>query len=181
MSDAGLVERARGGDAGAFSELVGRHLSSAYAVTLAVLLDPTDAEDAAQDALVTALERLNECRQPERFGAWLRQIARNRAKNIRRGRAIRRALSLGSAAHVPAAEDPGRDLARSELRRELLSGLSELSQVQREVVLLHDLEGWKHREIAAALSLPEGTVRSHLSHARRALRTLLSGEHRLED
>ena len=53
--------------------------------------------------------------------------------------------------------------------------LDELSDVQREVVLLHDLEGWKHREIAERLELPSGTVRSHLHFARKALRNLLDG------
>jgi RNA polymerase sigma-70 factor (ECF subfamily) len=59
------------------------------------------------------------------------------------------------------------------LRERLVVGLSAISETQREVVLLHDLEGWKHREIAEALGFPEGTVRYHLHQARRALRSLL--------
>jgi RNA polymerase sigma-70 factor, ECF subfamily len=180
-TDARLVELAREGDAGAFSELVHRHLRSAYLTALSVLLNPHDAEDAAQDALVTALERLEQCREPERFAAWLRQIARNRALNVRRSRKLRRVLSLGAALEVPAAESPERDLRVSELRGLLLDGLGRLSEVQREVVLLHDLEGWRHREISEALVLPEGTVRSHLFHARKALRRLLDGEPTLEE
>jgi RNA polymerase sigma-70 factor (ECF subfamily) len=63
---------------------------------------------------------------------------------------------------------------RGELRGRLLSALAELSEVQREVVLLHDLEGWTHEEIAGRLELPSGTVRSHLHYARRRLRGILS-------
>lgn len=175
-TDARLVELAREGDAGAFSELVRRHLRSAYLTALAVLVHPQDAEDVAQDALVTALERLEQCREPDRFGAWLRRIARNRALNLRRGRALRRALSLGAVLQVQADESPERDRQLGEMRDALLSGLKELTEVQREVVLLHDLEGWRHREIAETLEIPEGTVRSHLFHARRALRRLLPAE-----
>jgi RNA polymerase sigma-70 factor, ECF subfamily len=180
-TDARLVELARGGDAEAFSELVRRHLRSAYLAALAVLIQPQDAEDAAQDAVITALERLEQCRHPEHFGSWLRQIARNRARNIRRSRNLRRVLTLGSALHVPGKESPERDLRLSVLRDGLLDGLGRITEVQREVVLLHDLEGWRHTEIASALGLPEGTVRSHLFHARKALRKLLQGELILED
>lgn len=180
-TDARLVERAREGDAGAFSELVRRHFRSAYLTALSVLLDPHDAEDAAQDALVTALERLDGCREPERFAAWLRTIARNRALNLRRARALRRVFSLGAAERVAADGGPERDLRLSGLRDRIMDGLEGLKQVQREVVLLHDLEGWRHREIAEALSIPEGTVRSHLFHARKALREFLAEEPTLEE
>jgi len=57
----------------------------------------------------------------------------------------------------------------------LREGLAALPEVQRQIVLLHDLEGWKHREIADRLGLPSGTVRSHLHFARKALRASLSG------
>jgi len=53
--------------------------------------------------------------------------------------------------------------------------LQRLSEVQREVVLLHDLEGWRHREIAERLGMPSGTVRSHLHYARKRLREVLAG------
>jgi RNA polymerase sigma-70 factor (ECF subfamily) len=63
-----------------------------------------------------------------------------------------------------------------ELRALLRSALAELPEVQRQIVLLHDLEGWKHREIAERLDLPSGTVRSHLHFARKALRQALEGQ-----
>jgi RNA polymerase sigma-70 factor (ECF subfamily) len=61
----------------------------------------------------------------------------------------------------------------AELRSLLEQALAELPEVQRQIVLLHDLEGWKHREIADRLDLPSGTVRSHLHFARKALRRSL--------
>jgi len=60
------------------------------------------------------------------------------------------------------------------LRGHLAEALDALPQIQREIVLLHDLEGWKHREIAERLEIPAGTVRSHLHFARKALREALA-------
>lgn len=175
MSDdvAHLLGRARSGDPAAVERLVRLHLGAAYAVALAVLRDPTEAEDVVQDAFVGALERLDEVRAPEKFAAWLLQIVRNRSRNALRSRAVRETLPLSEADTRADRESPLRDAERAELRERLTAGLAELTDVQREVVLLHDMEGWKHREIAGALRIPEGTVRYHLSLARRALRARL--------
>lgn len=174
--DARLVELARGGDREAFAQLVRRHLRSAYAVALAVLGVPEDAEDASQDAIVSALQQLERCRDPARFGAWLVGITRNRARDMVRRRTVRVALPLEAAAHAAGGASPLEDAERSEMRTALLAGLATLTEVQREVVLLHDMEAWPHRDIAAALRMPEGTVRAHLFHARRALRACLTRE-----
>lgn len=181
MSDvASLVGRALRGDASAAERLVRLHLGAAYAVALSVTRVPQDAEDVVQDAFVTALERLEEC-TPERFPGWLLRIVRNRALNHRRGEGVRAARPLDEAADRAAGDSPARDAERTELRERLSAGLETLTDVQREVLLLHDLEGWKHREIAAALGLPEGTVRHHLFHARRAMRARLGAVHREGD
>jgi RNA polymerase sigma-70 factor, ECF subfamily len=174
-TDARLVRRARDGDRSAFEMLVRRHLRAAYAVAMAELADSRDAEDAVQDSFITALERLDDCRDPSVFGAWLRRIVRNRARSVRRRERIRDTSSLDTVLTAASTEDPGRDLDRAETRRRLEAALAKLTDVQRQVVLLHDLEGFRHREIAADLGLPEGTVRSHLFLARRALRDLLGG------
>lgn len=178
--DAALVHRARGGEAGAFEALVRRHLRAAYAVALAQLGDEADAQDAAQDAFVTALERLEECRQPERFGSWLLSIVRNRARDRRRWRAVRDALPIEAADRSAAADDPLRDAERGELRGDLLDALGTLPETQREVVLLFDLEGWSHREIAERLGITAGSARVQLFNARRALRARLGERHREE-
>ena len=176
MSDddvAHLLGRAQGGDAAAVERLVRLHLGAAYAVALAVTGDPTEAEDVVQDAMVAALGRLGDVRGPDSFVPWLMQIVRNRSRNLLRSRAVRSALPLEHAEMRPDGSSPLRDTERSEIRDRLTDGLSTLSDVQREVVLLHDLEGWKHREIGESLGIPEGTVRYHLFNARRALRARL--------
>lgn len=180
LPDALLVERARRGEAEAFEELVRRHYRAAYAAALAILGSAMDAEDVCQDAFVRAIERLDELRRPGRFAAWLLQIVRNRARNYHSYRRVRSALPL-DAVSAAADEDTAGVAERSELRDELESALSDLSEIQREVVLLHDMEGWKHREIAKALDLSEGMSRQHLMVARRTLRERLGegflGEH----
>lgn len=165
-----LVRRAQAGAPDALSALARAFLRAAYALALARVGRPSDAEDVAQDAMLAALERIETCRDPERFGAWLAQIVRNRAINFVQARRLR---------DVPR-DEPGEPAGPSwsspdagVQRAELLRALEVLSEVQREVVLLHDLDGWTHPEIAAALDLSEGMSRQHLFHARRAMRDAL--------
>lgn len=179
-SDGALVARARGGDGGAFETLVRRHLRSAYAVALAQLGEEADAQDAVQDAFVTALKRIEECRKPDQFGSWLMSIVRNRARDHRRYRTVRDALPLDSASEAADRSDPSRDAENAELRKDLLGAMDTLTELQREVILLYDMEGWSHREIGLRLGISDGSARVHLFNARRALRERLHARHREE-
>lgn len=173
-ADAALVARAREGDSEAFGILVRRYLRPAYAVALARVGDPADAEDVCQEAFLAALERLESCRRPEGFGRWLLAIVRNRAVDFRRRRSVRETEPLEGAEAAPAAGGPEREAERSERRREILRALRHLSGREREVVLLYDFEGWSHREIAARLGISEGSARVHLHNGRKALRERLT-------
>ena len=154
-------------------------MRAAYAVALAQTGDRDDAEDVCQDAFVTALQRLDEVRRPEAFVGWLLQIVRNRAHNLRRHQRVRSALPLDAAEEAPArTRGPARDAEDAELRGRLLEALEHLTPTQREVVLLYDVQGWSHREIAAAVGTTEGAARVHLHHGRRALRALLGPTYR---
>ena len=175
IADASLVERARRGNSAAFEALVRRHYRAAYAVALAILGNGMDAEDVCQDTFVKVLDKLDDCRQAEKFVAWLLQIVRNHARNYRDYRRVRTAQPLDTIS-VASSLKSDRDAERAELRGVLEEALDELSEVQREVVLLHDLEGWKHREIGETLGLSEGAARQHLFAARRKLRELLGPE-----
>lgn len=171
-NDGDLVRQARRGDERAFGRLVQKYQRAAYSVALSVTGKHEDAEDAAQESFMVALERLDECRNPERFAGWLMTIVRNRSRNLIRRLSLRDTdpIPIGAQSSQPG---PDRVTETSELRGQLKEALDELSDVQREIVLLHDLEGWKHREIAERLDLPSGTVRSHLHFARKALRKAL--------
>ncbi|HYH80101.1 MAG TPA: sigma-70 family RNA polymerase sigma factor [Longimicrobium sp.] len=170
-TDAQLVARVRRGDRAAAGALAERYLRACRAVALAVTGDPSDADDVCQDAFVSAMERIDACRQPERFGAWLMQIARNHARDHLR--ASRPVLSIDRMEIASARASPAVEAERRDEQARLLEALKELPEQRREVLLLHDLEGWTHREIAERLGLPPGTVRSHLHHARRRVRDLL--------
>jgi RNA polymerase sigma-70 factor, ECF subfamily len=173
-SDEILVEQARRGDPAAFDTLVRRHYRAAYAVALAILGRRADAEDVCQDAWVRALERLEDCRAPDRFVYWLLQIVRNRARNYLDYRRVRAAEPLEPDT-AAGADDPRKDLETELLRGRLEESLAQLPEVQRQIVLLHDLEGWSHREIAASLEISEVMSRQHLFQARRRLREHLGG------
>ena len=170
--DGALVRRAREGDEFAFGLLVRRYQRAAYSVAYSVTGRHEDAEDAAQESFLVALQRLDECRSPEKFAGWLMTIVRNRSRNLVRRESLREMdpVPIGASARGPM---PDRVTETRELRARLEDALEELTEVQREIVLLHDLEGWKHREIAERLDLPSGTVRSHLHFARKALRRAL--------
>ncbi|MDE2973335.1 MAG: sigma-70 family RNA polymerase sigma factor [Gemmatimonadota bacterium] len=173
LPDAELVIRARSGDGAAFGELVGRYRRAVYSVALAVTGRHQDAEDATQESFMVALQRLEECRSPARFAGWLLAIARNRSRNLIRRESLRRGDEIPASASSPG-PGPERAADISVLRGRLTEALNTLSEVQREITLLHDLEGWKHAEIAEKLGMPAGTVRSHLHFARKALRVRLA-------
>jgi RNA polymerase sigma-70 factor (ECF subfamily) len=172
--DALLIAATLRGDQTAFERLIRRHFRAVYATALALTGLPADAEDVCQEALVTAYYRLADCRKRDRFGQWLLQIVRNRAHNYRRREALRATLPLH--AHIEDARRaaPSQDLERAELREYLIEALNTLTGAQRAVVVLHDLEGFTHREIGEALDISELMARRHLSDARRKLRLVLA-------
>lgn len=168
--DAALVARVLDGDKAAFEGLVRRYTRPAFAVAVGIVKEKADAEDVVQDAFIRALERLEDCRNPAKFGSWFLQIVRNRAHSVRRYLGVRQAAPLDA---LPLASDrpgPHTEAVRSRLRSDLAEAIGDLTEVQQDVVILHDLQGWKHREIGEMMDMPEGTVRAHLHHARKALR-----------
>ena len=172
-NDSELVLRARGGEELALSMLIERYQKPAYALALSVTGRHEDAEDVAQESFLVALEQLDECRIPERFAGWFMTIVRNRSRNLIRRESLRETSDLprGTRSRIPT---PDKIAETSELRGILQQAIASLPEVQQQVVLLHDLEGWKHREIAERLGLPSGTVRSHLHFARKALKGALA-------
>jgi RNA polymerase sigma-70 factor (ECF subfamily) len=165
-----LVLAAQRGSRDAFAELVRVHQRRAYAVARAIVLDHHDAEDAVQDGFLHAYRALSRFRPGESFGAWLHRIVANAALDLQRRRKVRRTGVLTDTVALPF-----RDPAESdELRRRLSAALAQLTERQRSVIVLHDVEGFRHAEIGEMLGIPEGTARSDLHHARAALRRMLS-------
>lgn len=164
-----LVLAAQRGEREAFSELVRRHQRRAYAVARAIVTNHEDAEDAVQEAFLHAYKAMHRFLPDQAFGAWLHRIVANAALDATRRRKVRDADELPETV-----ASPFRDPAVSdELRRRLKEALDALPERQRAVIVLHDVEGYKHAEIGRMLEIPEGTARSDLHYARSHLRQIL--------
>jgi RNA polymerase sigma-70 factor (ECF subfamily) len=165
-----LIESAKAGSADAFEQLARLFLRPAYSVALAIVRRPQDAEDVAQDALMLAFERLDSCREPARFAGWLMTIVRNQARNWLDKRRLRDVLP-----EVPDESTVGvTESHEPRIQREkLLQALEALTPVEREVVLLHDLDGYTHDEIGQLLNVSCVMSRQHLFVSRRKLRKIL--------
>jgi len=171
--EADLAARALAGERAAFGVLVERYAPQARRVARAVLSDPDEADDAAQDGFLSALVKLAQYDARRPFGPWLMRIVANAATDRRRRRRVRRVEPLDPGL-VGGGPRPDTEAVRSELGEHLRAALAELPPRRRAAVVLFDVEGYSHAEIAGMLGIPEGTVRSEVFHARRRLRALLA-------
>ncbi len=177
LEDAELVERARGGDAAAYAELVRRHEHVAFRVAWVTAGNAADAADAAQEAFVKAYYALGRFRAEAPFRPWLLTIVANEARNRRRSAGRRARLAQRAPGRLPgdAAPSPEEAAITSDDRRRLLAALDELRPRDREVISYRYLLELSESETAAALGVPAGTVKSRLSRALDRLRTVMEG------
>ncbi len=173
MRDAELAALAQAGDREAFGELVRRYAAQARRVARAVLGHAEDADDAAQDGFLAALRHLGRYDPHRPFGPWLMRIVANAATDRLRRRRVRAAEPIPQAM-AAADAPPDREADRRAFHEALRRALARLPERQRIAVVLFDVEGYTHGEIAEVLGIPVGTVRSHVFHARRALRSALA-------
>jgi len=170
-----LVERAMKGDREAFASLAADHVDACYRLAYRILRDSHRAQDASQQALLGAWRDLPTLRDPDRFEAWLTRILVRacylEADRSRRWNANLRVLPID----LPSTSDPMSTVAdRDRLDR----GFRRLPTDQRAIVVLHHYLGWSQPEIARALELPVGTVKSRLFYATRALRAAIEADDR---
>lgn len=131
------------------------------------------ADDAVQDAFLAALRHLPRYDSTRPFGPWLMRIVANAAADRRRRERIREAQPLPP--HLQSRAPAPSAVAEEHAFREALEeALARLPERQRIAVVLFDVEGYSHREIADVLNIPVGTVRSDVFHGRRALREALA-------
>lgn len=168
MTEAELLERARRGDSDAVQALYREHAPRVYAVVRRLAGDDAQAEDWAQEAWVRALRALPTFRGDARFGTWLHRIAVNQAlQGQRRSRRRRNEVPLSP-------DHPARpQLHDALLERQLERALDSLPPRMREVLVLHDVEGYTHEEIGDLMGVAAGTCKSQLFKARAKLRELL--------
>jgi RNA polymerase sigma-70 factor, ECF subfamily len=173
VSDLDLAQRAALGDSEAFGELVNRHAAAARRLARTVLQNAEDADDAAQDGFLLAWRHIDRYDPGRPFAPWLMRIVLNAAADLRRKRKVRTTEPIPPAAPASGGS-PEEETDRTLFRAELADALQMLPERQRTAVVLFDAEGYSHADIAAILRVPEGTVRSDVFHARRALRQALT-------
>jgi RNA polymerase sigma-70 factor (ECF subfamily) len=173
VTEAELAALAHAGDRDAFGELVTRFGPQARRLARTILDDPDDADDAAQDGFLAAWRHLGRYDPARPFGPWLLRIVANAAADRRRRRRVRRTEEISPAAATPGA-GPEHLTDRRALQAAFAAALRQLPERQRKAVVLFDVEGYSHAEIAGILGIPEGTVRSDVFHARRGLREPLA-------
>lgn len=173
-----LVIRARGGSPPAdqaerleaFGELVTRFQDMAYGYAYSVLGDFHLAQDAAQEAFITAFRRLEDLREPDAFAGWLRRIVQTACRRLTRGKEIP-TVPLAAAAEVPSHDrEPGRAAEKIEMRDEVLRAIARLPQPQREVTTLFYINGYSQKDIADFLEVPATTVKNRLAASRKRLK-----------
>ncbi len=172
VADAELAQAAARGDPDAFGQLIDRHGLAARRAARAILRDADDADDAVQEGMLAAWRAIDRYDPARPFRPWLMRIVVNAALDARRRSRVRRAEPIVDSLESGGLS-PDRRAEAALLRERIHAGLASLPERQRVALVLFDGEGWGHAEIAAALGVPEGTVRSYVFHARRAMRRAL--------
>ena len=174
-----LVKRARRGDLKAYDELVKRYQERIYATIYHMTSNHEDANDLAQESFIKAFQALKAFRGGSSFYTWLYRIAVNKTINFLKQRKNKLHFSLNdldfNTEHNPdlvaliSDKTPHRDAGLAELQNKLNEALHKLSEPHRMVVVLHDVQGVSHDEIAEIMDCNIGTVRSRLFYARQQL------------
>ncbi|MGW2288146.1 RNA polymerase sigma factor [Streptomyces phaeochromogenes] len=168
--DALLAVRAAEGDEDAFAVLVQRHAAALIRLATSLLGTGAEAEDAVQDAFLSAWRRLPEFQGRSSFGTWMYRIVTNRCLNVLRAR--RPVAPLEAAGDVPAAEhatSPARITEGRDAVRELREALDLLSAEQRACWVLRELDGRSYEFVADAVGISQEAVRARVFRARRCL------------
>lgn len=192
-SDTELVSRFKGGDRGAYAEIVRRYQHKVYTLCVRWLGDDAVAEEVAQDVFIALFRSLADFRGDSQLSTWIYRVAINHCKNRRIYR-MRRKVDQHDSIHGSADDDdrprdlvdanaPGTDAGvfRDEAAVLVQQALGDLDDEQRQIVVLRDVEDLSYEEIADLLEVPRGTVKSRLHRARAQLAKLLQRRVRLED
>lgn len=179
-----LVQKARAGDLSAYDELVRMYQERIYATVYHMTANHEDANDLAQEAFIKAFSALKSFKGGSSFYTWVYRIAVNKTINFLKQRKNRSQMSLNdldvNAEHDPdlvaliSDKTPRREAGLTELQEKLNEAMQRLSEPHRLVVVLHDVQGLCHEEIAKIMECNIGTVRSRLFYARQQLQAYLS-------
>ncbi len=172
------MESARQGDQDAFEQLVRAYEKRVFALTLRMCGNPEDAAEAAQEAFLAVWQGLKSFREEASFSTWLYRLASNACVDLLRREGRHRAaagpsLDDGELNPTDTAPTPQEAAERTELRSQIEAGLRALPPEYRQVLILREMHQLSYGEIAEALSLDVGTVKSRISRGRKRLRKFL--------
>ncbi len=184
VAEMDLVRRAQRGDLKAYDELVQRYQERIYATVYHMTSNHEDANDLAQDSFIKAYQALKSFKGGSSFYTWLYRIAVNKTINFLKQRKNRNHMSLNDLdfntennpdlVALISENTPRRDAGLKELQEKLNAALLTWSEPHRLVVVLQDVQGQSHEEIAEIMDCNIGTVRSRLFYARQQLQSLLT-------
>ena len=182
-TEALLIDHLREGDETALAPLVEKYKRMVHRLAMQITKNHEDANDVMQETFIKVYQSIHTFRQEAAFETWVYRIAVNEALNFVKRRERRRESSLETTDEAEfntetlrKAEidnDPEIQAEKAELRHWVTKAVNSLSLKHRIVVVLHELEGLTHAEIASILNCSEGTVRSRLHYARKQLKSLL--------
>ena len=183
LDDHLLISRAQRGDRSAFNALIRKHETRAYQYAFRLTRNPEEAADVVADAFVRIYNALHNFKGQSAFTTWIYRILTNCYLDVKKKEKNRQTTSLESVLQTPDGEverqieDPGaspyEDTERNERERSIEDAVSLLPEYQRAMIVMYHAESMTYEEIAAALDLPVGTVKSRLNRARISLRELL--------
>lgn len=163
--DYDLVEKSLGGSGEAFKELFLKHVSRVYSLCLRFSSDTFAAEELTQEVFIKAWEKLGTFRFESKFSTWLHRIAVNQF--LMRTRSDKPAGKFDETGpHIKGSSITGRYDSRIDLE----NAIKKLPEQSRTVLILHDIEGYKHNEISEMMNIQAGTSKAHLHRARKLLR-----------
>ena len=170
--DATLIARCRAGDVEAFETVYKQHAPRIYALAARMAGSPDQGEDLLQEIFLQAHRKLASFKGEAALGTWLYRLAVNHCLDFVRSRQARMGKLTDTLDHETASQPVARretPIARIDLER----ALERLPEGCREAFVLHDIEGYDHREVADMLGIAEGTSKSQVFKARMKLRGLL--------
>ncbi|MDA3971755.1 MAG: sigma-70 family RNA polymerase sigma factor [Desulfobulbaceae bacterium] len=174
-----LVRAVLGGDKQSFNRLVILYQARIYNLAYNYVKTEEEAKDVAQDVFVTAYRALPKLRDDTKFGAWLYQIGinhcRNRYKKLkRRGYFTNKSIdNEDDPVHLEGGDSPEQKLEQQRTIKLVRNAIAQMSESEKEVLMLRDLQGLPYDEISEILDVPLGTVKSKLNRARLNLKNKL--------
>lgn len=184
-----LLKRSKDGDIQAFEQLIENYQTKVFNIALRIIGNYDDANDLAQEVFLRVYKSIKSFKGESSFSTWIYKITKNVCLDEIRKRRNKNVISLDEeiklnsgevTRQVESSDDtPDVALEKSEMKDLINKAISELSDEHRVVIVLRDIQGFSYEEIAKIIDCPEGTVKSRINRARKALKKILKSKREL--